>query len=268
MGFVEDLKFGFLGSFVFHLVISILLMTKLPILKEDIDPPPQPIPVEIVNIDDVTRIKPIENLSSPMAEQKIFLSPKPSLGLAADSVASSQTNFVKPIESKKEDYTKSVVPQEKPNRSTKFDSSRISALIDRSIKEIKPTINVAREKELEKDIASPQGSLDIRRMTATIQDYIRQKMLACWSVPVGAENAENLQVAMTIRLSPAGYLVGNPVFINSASVFGGPNHYLRVFAESTARAVRRCEPYDKLPKDNYELWQELELNFLLSDMLG
>lgn len=267
MGFVEDLKLGFLGSFLFHLVIATLLMTKFPVLHNNIDPPPQPIPVEILNIDDLTRSKSIETVSSPVDKQKIMLSPKPSSGLSTAASESSQPNFINPIE-KKNDYTKSIVPQEKPDHSKKFDSSRISALIDRSIKEMKPNINAVREKELEKKIVSSQGSLDVRRMTATIQDYIRQKMLACWSVPVGAENAENLQIAMTVRLNPAGYLIGNPVFKNSAAVLGGSNHYLRVFAESTARAVRRCEPYDKLPKESYELWKELELNFILADMLG
>ncbi|HXV73581.1 MAG TPA: hypothetical protein VD713_02510 [Sphingomonadales bacterium] len=268
MGSFYDLKFGLVASFLFHAAIAIMITTGLPMFQREILIPPRPIPVEIVAIDDVTRVKAPEPEPAPAEEQKFSPAPARAAESTEGAVPPPDAEPLKKPEPKKTEFVREVTPQVKPAPPSKFDSSKIAALIDRSIKETKPKVDPAREMELEQAIQTPAGSLDVRRMTATIQDYVRQKMLSCWSVPAGAEGAQNFQVSMTIRLNPAGYLVGAPVFRNQTSIFSGSNPYFRAFAESTARAVRRCEPYDKLPKETYDLWKELELNFTLSDMLG
>jgi len=268
MGTVHDLRFGLMASFLFHAAIAVMIATGLPIFQREFVVPPRPIPVEIIDIDDVTRIKAKEPEPAPVEEQKFSPTPAQTADRTEGAVPPPEAKAEKKPEPKKTEFVKTVTPQVKPAPPSKFDSNRIAALIDKSIQEMKPQVDPEREKELEKAVQTPLGSLDVRRMTATIEDYVRQKMLGCWSVPAGAQEAENLQVSMTIRLNPAGYLVGAPAFRNQTAIFSGANPYLRVFAESTARAVRRCEPYDKLPQDTYDLWKELELNFNLSDMLG
>jgi hypothetical protein len=265
---VRDLRFGLTASFIFHVAIAAMIATGLPIFKREILIPPHPIPVEIVDIDDVTRVKAPEPEPAPAEEQKFSPVPTQMANTSAGEAPPLEAKPEKKPEPKKNEFVKNITPQTKPEAPSKFDSSKIAALIDRSIKEMKPKVDPVREKELEKAVQTQAGSLDVRRMTATIQDYVRQKMLSCWSVPAGAKGAQNFQVSMTIRLNPSGYLVGTPVFRNQTAIFSGADPYMRVFAESTARAVRRCEPYDKLPKDTYDLWKELELNFTLSDMLG
>lgn len=264
----QDLRFGLAASFAFHALIAIMIATGLPVFQREFIIPPRPIPVEIVEIDDVTRVKAPAPEPQPVEDQKFSPVPTQAANLTQGAVPPPDARVQKKPEPKKTEFVKTVTPMDKPAPPSKFDSSKIAALIDKSIKEMKPRVDPVREKELEKAVQTPIGSLDVRRMTATIQDYVRQKMLSCWSVPAGAEGAQNFQVSMTIRLNPAGYLVGTPAFRNQAAIFSGSDPAMRVFAESTARAVRRCEPYDKLPKDTYELWKELELNFTLSDMLG
>ncbi len=41
----------------------------------------------------------------------------------------------------------------------------------------------------------------------------------------------------------------------------------RVAAETAMRAVRRCSPFDKLPKEKYDSWKEMTMTFDPSEML-
>ena len=161
-----------------------------------------------------------------------------------------------------------VTPNVKPRPPSNFDSSKIAALIDKSIKEQTPA-QVDNEQILEDAVKSQQiASLEARRVTTSYEDYIRAKMRDCWSVPGGAMDLEELKVVYTFSLTPDGYLKGTPKVKDQFRLFQPGNEYLKIFAESAGRAIRLCEPYNDLPKDDYNLWQSWELTFRPTDMLG
>ena len=160
-------------------------------------------------------------------------------------------------------------PRSKPRPPSRFDASKVAALIDKSIKEDAPPPQETVEKkedELEKAVERVQpNSVQARIATATLAQAMNSKIRECWNVPTGAMNARDLKVTIQIMLSPNGELMRPPVVANRSRM--NSDEFYRVAAESAVRAVIRCAPYD-LPKDMYDAWREMNLNFDPSDMFG
>ena len=106
--------------------------------------------------------------------------------------------------------------------------------------------------------------------TISIADAVRKRIYdnGCWNVVSGAIDASNLKVTVSMRLTLDGNLARPPEVMNSAGDNNVNEGAFRTAAESALRAVRKCVPYDMLPKDKYDLWQEMQINFDPKDMLA
>ena len=266
-----DIKLGLVASIMFHGAIIYIASAGLPLFQRDFPIPPRPIAVELVTVDELRRIKeepkPAPKEEQPAAPARRTVQNQPENAVPPPDVQ--PKSKPDPDLIKRKTLAQQATPRTKPRPPSQFDTSKIAALIDRSIKE-KPqeAEEVDREKILEDAVESTQAlDVDARIMTASIEDFVRQKMRECWSIPSGAKDAEDLVVIMFVQLNPEGYLIGAPRIMNQPGLFQGGNEYFQIAAESAARAVRRCEPYD-LPKEHYNLWKELELKFDPREMLG
>lgn len=116
--------------------------------------------------------------------------------------------------------------------------------------------------EPQQQAARPTGqvtqSLDLTRRAAALGQMIRGQMQRCWRIDPGAQSAERLRVTVRVRLRPDGTLMSPPEFQNVAGLANSP--YYRAAAESARRAILECQPF-QLPQEDYELWQDLVLNF-------
>lgn len=139
-----------------------------------------------------------------------------------------------------------------PPRKPLLDTSAVLALLDKTPDLPKPETPRA-------PTEIPEGE----RMTLSEIDAFRAQIRQCWSVPAGAKNAEQLIVRVRVRLDPTGKPISKEV-INRGRL--GDRFFLSA-AESVLRAIERCQPY-QMPPDKYESWQQLELNFDPSKMLG
>lgn len=267
---MSDLRFSLIISIVFHAAFIYVVATGLPYFKRDLPTIEHPIPIDLVNIEDITRIKePEPKLEVKQAiTEPVRARPQP----PSESVVPNPDLKPKPkpdrseIERKK--LVATVTPNTKPRPPTSFDAGQISALIDRSIKDKPKQRTPDREKELEEAVKNSQISgLEARRNTATIADFVKARMRDCWTPPAGAVNVGEMLVVIRISLNPSGFLVGQPKIQNRTQIFASNNPYYRAAAEGALRAVRLCEPYD-LPKEIYDQWKELELNFDPSEMVG
>lgn len=90
-------------------------------------------------------------------------------------------------------------------------------------------------------------------------DAIRRQIAACWSLPAGARDAQNMTVQVRTLMNPDGY-------VRSASIVdtarAATDSFYRSMAESALRAVLnpRCQPL-RLPLENYDVWRVMILNF-------
>ena len=111
------------------------------------------------------------------------------------------------------------------------------------------------------DVKSPTGS--DKRLSADAIDWLRQRVGLCWNIPAGVQNAQNLVVKVRFQLDRQGNLQGTPTVSNFSS-----DPLFQAAARSAIRALIRCQPYDKLPKERYAAWKDLLFNFDPSQMLA
>ena len=144
------------------------------------------------------------------------------------------------------------VPPEPEPVKTFLDTRALQALLDKTPDEPQPAPAASDPVEL----SEPLSLSEI--------DAFRAQMKSCWSVPVGAANADDLAVRVELGLNPDGSLVYGPFVVDKSRI---SDPYFRAAAESVLRAIRRCQPFT-MPADKYRSWQRLELNFDPKQMFG
>jgi outer membrane biosynthesis protein TonB len=100
-------------------------------------------------------------------------------------------------------------------------------------------------------------------LAATLIDALRQRLSECWTVPPGAREAQ-VQVKVRFNLARDGRVEGLPFVVGG----GGGDALAAATAQSAISAVMECQAYDFLPKDRYDMWQEITVNFTPDMMSG
>ena len=97
-------------------------------------------------------------------------------------------------------------------------------------------------------------------------DAIRRQVEACWNVPAGAQNAENLVVSIRVWVNPDG-TVSKATIMDKSRM--GSEPFFRSAAESALRAVLnpRCSPLP-IPPKKYDKFKELVLSFNPKEAAG
>ena len=160
---------------------------------------------------------------------------------------------------------KLVLPRRKPAPPPKrqnFDVDSVLALLDkRSPRAPAPPTAKLADNTL-KGIGS-QNALSV-----DVKDALLSQMRACWNVPVGAPNPEQLIVQVRVFLSQDGRLAQPPQLEPATRNASLSNPYMRTAAEAALRAVNICEPYRSLPVEKYDSWREIVMTFDPSKMAG
>lgn len=235
------------------------------------------IPIEMVKIGDVTKLRAQEKKPDPVkrtvkkkiAERKVEMPPEPPKLASTMPLPQMKAKPEKNIRKDKPatetaKRAAEITPKAKPRR---FNAGKLAVLLDKR-EEADPS---AFEKLKNKDYGKQKviSAIDIRQQTLSIIDAVSQHIYdnQCWNIPAGAKGAEGLLVTVVIRLSPDGKLMGSPKVVDGGRMnLPGQEHY-RTAAESVLRAVRKCAPYDFLPKAQYDLWRDMEINFNPEHML-
>jgi len=254
-------------------------MVALPMLSRDKSPPMRIIPVEMVKISDVTKLKAQEKKTEPTEKQplkKPAQARKVEMPPAPPKLASSMPLPDMRVKPKKEPEAQkpremtanrapNITPRAKPSR---FSSGKFSALLDKWEASEPDIIEKLNDKEF-----GPQkviSALDLQQQTLSIIDAIGKHIFdqKCWNFPAGAKGAEGLRVIIQVRLGPDGKLVGAPVVLDKGRMNLPGQEFFRTAAESALRAVRKCAPYDFLPKAQYDLWRDVDIVFRPEHMLN
>lgn len=99
------------------------------------------------------------------------------------------------------------------------------------------------------------------KLSLSEKDEVRKKIQSYWSVPAGAEDAENIQFVMKFKLDINGMVEGTPQLVSG----GGNSSVSRAAVDSARRAILRAAPFN-LPAEKFDDWQDFSINFDLSDM--
>ena len=143
--------------------------------------------------------------------------------------------------------------------------------VDSVLKDVSKEKPREKEKKPEKKVvknvapAPPRPSLD-QRLTISELDSIRRQIEACWSIPAGARDAENLIVDISVVMNPDG-TVQRAEIVDRSRLTSDP--FYRAAAESALRAVLhpRCSPLI-LPPRKYQQWRRFTLSFNPKELIG
>ncbi len=102
------------------------------------------------------------------------------------------------------------------------------------------------------------------RMTTGELDAFRRQLSNCWSILPGAARAETLAVNLTINVNPDRTV--RDVQITDKARYQS-DAFFRAAADNAMRAIQHpdCTPLD-LPRDKFNMWKEITLNFDPSTM--
>ena len=145
-------------------------------------------------------------------------------------------------------------PPEKPKKVVKLDTDKLEALLNKE-NDVKTT----NASDATADGSPTKGEKTLQgkdqALSATAIAAFVQKIRECWIIPPGAREG-NITVKVHILLNEDGSVNGQPEVMN------GPGDYLfSTTAQSTVTAILGCQNYDFLPKDQYDVWKDLVLNF-------
>jgi outer membrane biosynthesis protein TonB len=153
-----------------------------------------------------------------------------------------------------------VKPAQKPKKVAKLDTAKLEEMLNTDAvlnKENDEKTTNASEASTDGTPAKGERTLQGKDQTlsaTTIAAFV-QKIRECWIIPPGAREG-NITVKVHILLNEDGSVNGQPEVMN------GPGDYLfSTTAQSTITAILGCQNYDFLPKDQYDVWKDLVLNF-------
>ena len=228
--------------------------------------PPDSLPVDIISDKEFSEItkgvkdakKPVEK-PKPIVENNKEAAPEPPKPEPKpDQIADKLKDDKPKPEAKAEPQP---MPPKRPPRPTKpeqkFDPTKIAALLDKR----DPTRASLTGAELNKDPNLGAAAGAAAKLTQSEIDAFRRRVASCWSIPVGAEGAENLKVVFRVQFRRDGTVERGPDPVEgSASPFGP------AFADSGRRAILQCQPYTMLRPEHYDSWKDIEIGFTPRDM--
>lgn len=102
------------------------------------------------------------------------------------------------------------------------------------------------------------------RITGREMDAIRAWAERCWEIPVSAREGNAPSVRLRVAFNPDGTVTARPEVQNPRGDSG-----FQVLANSAVRAVMRCsaEGGVRLPRERYDTWREVVLNFDPKEMM-
>lgn len=277
-------------SFFLHGALVIIGIVGLPYIKKPILPP-EPISVEIVEIDEITQTnrkpstpkkeKPIEKKIEPPKEDKPVAPPKVDLK-EPPKVVNQQPKVEEKPKPKPKSKPKPPPPEElkqpepEPKKEEKLEEStpeqqeQFLSLL-KNLQDGAP--DAAQAEAVETDQSdqkqpSPLAQFS-NRVTQTEMDAMRaalnRQFASCWNLSAGAKFAEDIVVK--IRL-----IINRDRSVNSVSIVDQwrytQDSFFRAAADNVVRAVRhpQCRVLD-LPPQRYEFWKDSIFNFNPSSML-
>lgn len=106
---------------------------------------------------------------------------------------------------------------------------------------------------------SPASGAEGPPLSAGEKDGLRLAVQACWIVPAGLRDAQELRVVLGAELTAQGDVISSSVRLIEPDPM--PDDRFRQAYEAGRRALIRCSPYTDLPREKYSQWRNIEVVF-------
>ena len=149
-----------------------------------------------------------------------------------------------------------------PKKPAKKEYKDFQQLAEAALKDVRePQRQAAAGNELNPNAALGRAKGLAAQLSQSEIDALRERIKQCWQPPLGAEDAQDLQVVFHVMFNQNGTVLRGPDVVEGAPSSLGP-----IFAESARRAILQCQPYTMLHKEHYAQWRDMDMVFNLRDM--
>lgn len=231
--------------------------------KPEVQPTPTPPKAEEKPQDMPEPPKPdAEALPDKVPTPVVKPQPKPPEQKPAEKPPEKKTEDKAQNDEKPSDKKKSDKKQEKAKASSSqksdFNADDIAALLNKQ-----DPSNGGAKSSTEVASLGAKKATGGSKLSMSEMDALRSAIAGNWSVIPGMEGASEVRIKVHMKLDPDGNIIGSP----EVEAVGGTNEATRTALMSGAkRAVMKSSPFTTLPKDKYDAWGEVIVNFDPSDL--
>lgn len=271
-----------------HIAALLAIIIGLPSFVQEVEMSQQIIPVDIVNVADVTNTKVSDQPTpkptpaptktetpkpqptpeekpqeqTPPKEVKTPEPVKPDAEIIPDKTKPKEPEKPKEEPKPKPPEPKKEVKKEEPKNNLQSVLKNIEKLKDTS--KPSPTPNPTAPDDKTPVTSQSAPSLG-QTLSISEMDALRRQIQQCWNVPVGARGIENMTVELYIEVNDDRTV--RKVEVVDRSRFISDN-YFRTVAESAIRAINnpKCSPL-MVPPDKADQWGKIRMMFNPKDML-
>ncbi len=237
--------------------VEVLTLSEFTNVRAAIKPPkPKPKEPEVEPEEPMQLVTPMENaeVESDVVEKR--------QEEASEKEPEPEPEPIKEAEAKVETLEPEPPKEEKPKPPEKpaFDLNALSDIVNRT-RDSAPEKNQQVALQSEKNVyeyaeISRSASGEGTGLSVSLLDKLQTEMMRCWRESRDAVDPETLVVQFRLRLLPDGY-------VEKVELIGetGSGPYAAVARQRAAAAIKKCEPYDFLPAENYSGWKDMTLSF-------
>jgi TolA protein len=169
----------------------------------------------------------------------------------------------------KTDKDKNAKKDKENKKAKKSTTSKDSDFTDKE-KEIAELLNKvdndaggARRNNRDKAAGAKTTNSNSPKMSQSEMDALRGMIEKNWSIMPGQVSSNDIVITVKFELDQDGNIVGEPEVTGK----GGDGSPLSALEGGALRAVKRSAPFDQLPKDKYDTWKVVTVNFNPSDIM-
>ncbi|GEO87302.1 hypothetical protein GCM10007920_25580 [Ciceribacter naphthalenivorans] len=224
--------------------------------KPDVAPEPKPAPpAEKAPPEEATaeEIPLPDNVPLPAAKPK---PPKPAEAKPAETKPS-QSETAK-AQDKKKDVKTQETAKSKSAKESDFNADEVAALLNKN----DPTAGGAKASP-DKAAFGGKKTTGGSKLSQSEMDALRGQIQNNWSVIPGLADASDVRIRVKFQLDESGELIGEP----EVTATGGTPQTQQVLMGGARRAVLRSAPFKNLPRDKYDAWSEVIVNFDPSELM-
>ena len=272
------MRFGLSISLLAHGIFLaggiFMLGRNIPALDEG-----QIVSVEVLTLAEYTNVRASIKRPKPKPPEPVIEPPEPmqletpmeNAELESDVVEKRQDEAVEkepepepePVKAAEAEIAEPEIPKDeppKPPEKPAFDLDAFSDIVNRT-RDAAPEKNQQVALQSEKNIyeyadISRTASGEGTGLSVSLLDKLQTEMMRCWRESRDAVDPETLVVQFRLRLLPDGY-------VETVELLGetGTGPFAAVARQRAAAAIKKCEPYDFLPAENYSGWKDMTLSF-------
>lgn len=163
-----------------------------------------------------------------------------------------------PTDKKKADKKQEVAKSASSMKSD-FNADEISALLNKT----DPSAGGAKRSTQEASLGAKKATNGASKLSLSEMDALKSAIAGNWSVIPGMEGMADVRIKVHMKLDQDGNIIGEP----EVEATGGDNDSTRrALAGGAYRAIMKSAPFSSLPKDKYDAWNEVVVNFDPSDL--